>query len=636
LNRTALWTPILTNVGLGISAPALTAVTGIDGLRIGGVLGRRRRTGSRPNFVRRLSVGWICSALVSLGASLVTAAEPCTDVYLPPELCVTEARSDFGMVATGSPEATRTAVEILERGGNAIDAAVAAAFTSGVVDSQSSGIGGVTDILIRLSSGENLAISGVPHSPANIDIRKFSEFRDSGRSSGYETIGVPMTLATLEFMRSRFGTIELAELLQPAIRVAERGYPLSEIQITKMRKYYDDLVDSSPYMRSLVFETDGVVGTPGDIICQPDLANTYRRIASESVRSFYFGRMAEEIEADMIRGGSFLRRSDLAMARVHIVRPHHTTYRGFDVFTFPFLGGAAVVSILNILETYPTGFLAEDSTERHQAFIEAFRISAVDAPLATLQQRGAGIDPLSKRSARQRATLIVPGRAIPEEALSGPTDPSCSSGGESTVQITVADSHGNVVSMTQTLGRSFGAKAATLGLGFPFNNFLAPYVDDKPHCPGYLRPYMPLTTDMAPTIVLKDGQLFAALGSPGSNKIPGVISTVISNMVDRGMSLREAVAAPRVLWGGLPDVSLFIEVVEPITGTDVKNFEDMGYAAITPLHYPPRGKTKAGDFGAVNAVAFDPDTGEFSGVGDPRRWGSAMGPRVVAEKGLSH
>jgi gamma-glutamyltranspeptidase len=97
------------------------------------------------------------------------------------------------------------------------------------------------------------------------------------------------------------------------------------------------------------------------------------------------------------------------------------------------------------------------------------------------------------------------------------------------------------------------------------------------------------------------------------------------------MSLREAVAAPRILWGGLPDVSLFIEVVDPITDADVENFEHMGFAAMTPLHYPPKGKTKAGDFGAANAVAWDPDTGVFTGVGDPRRWGSAMGPRMVAK-----
>ena len=137
---------------------------------------------------------------------------------------------------------------------------------------------------------------------------------------------------------------------------------------------------------------------------------------------------------------------------------------------------------------------------------------------------------------------------------------------------------------------------------------------------------------MAPTIVLKDGKLFAALGSPGSNKIPPVIAEVISNMVDRNMGVRDAVTAPRVLWGGNEHITASIEVFGPITKADVAALERMGFVDIIKLRYPPSGETKPNDFGGVNAVAYDPETGVFTGVGDPRRYGSAKGPRAVVDR----
>jgi len=572
-------------------------------------------------------------AMCIVGA--LSADTPCHDKKLPPELCAPEARSDYGMVATDSPEATRVAVEILEKGGNAIDAAVAAALTLGVVNPESSGIGGVTNILIHLANGNTIAVDGMSHSPMRIYLERFREFKKSGRTFGYETIAVPTTLATLEHARTRYGSFDLATLLQPAIEIAEHGYPLSRVQIIKTQKYYDDLMNSSAYMRSLVFEDGRTIGKPGDRRCQPDLANTYRRIASEGVRSFFSGSIAREIEADMIRGGSFLRRSDLAKVSVRVVEPLHTTYRGYDVYTFPPPGGGAfVVSILNLLETFPSDFLATSSAERHQVFLDTFRIAAADSPKAVSRQKISGMDPLSKRHARRRAELIVPGQMVRKELYSTPPDPDCIRSGENTTQVTVADSLGNVVSLTQTLSRSFGAKAATPGLGFPYNGFLADFAAENPRCAGYLRPDMPIMTPMSPTIVFKDGKLFAALGSPGSDKIPPLVTGVISNMVDRKMGVGDAVTAPRVLWGGDPPGAAYIEVFDPITKNDIRALNRMGFSDISDLRYPPRRKTKAttSDFGSVNAVAYDPETGIFTGVGDPRRYGSAMGPRVVVTR----
>jgi gamma-glutamyltranspeptidase/glutathione hydrolase len=571
------------------------------------------------------------AAMVMCVVGVLSAESPCHDDRLPPELCATEARSDFGMVATGSPEATEAAVEILERGGNAIDAAVAAALTLGVADSDASGIGGMTYLVIHLADGRTFAVDGSSRTPLTIDIERYRKFKQRGRNFGYELIAVPTTLATLEYARKRYGTLDMATLLQPAIEVAEKGYKLSRLQIIWTEKYHENIMKSSVYMQHLAMEDGRTIGNPGDHICEPDLANTYRRIAVEGVWSFYAGSIADEIEDDMIRGGSFLRKSDLARVRIREVQPLHTTYRGYDVYTFPPPGGGAhVVFILNLVETYPSDFVAQFSVERNHVFIETCRIAAVDAPLTAFHQSSFGLDPLTKNHARDRAALIVQGKAIPTDLLESPLDPECETGGDSTTQVSIADNLGNAVSLTQTLSRSFGAKAATPGLGFSYNNFLEFFNADKPQCPGYLQANSPCTSLMAPTIVLKHGTFFAALGAPGSSKIPPLVADVISRMVDRGMGVRDAVVAPRVLWGaGDNHPVAYLELVDPITEENVDLLEQMGFEGMIVLRYPPPNPIALADFGGVNAVAYDSQTGVFTGVGDPRRYGSAMGPRVV-------
>jgi gamma-glutamyltranspeptidase/glutathione hydrolase len=576
--------------------------------------------------------------LISLILALFVGANFAADVpldidHLPPGLRTSEAHSEFGMVSTGSPDATKAAVDVLEHGGNAVDAAVAAALVLGVVDGDASGIGGMTYMVIHRSDGRTVAIDGTSHAPMSIDVERFRAFKDSGLTWGPETISVPTTLATLEYARRRYGTMPMADLIQPAIYFAAAGYPLSQIQLFWSKKYHPKIMQASIYMRHIAFLDGRTIGTPGEIHCQPDLATTMRAIATEGVQSFYRGRIARLIEEDMIKIGAFLRLSDLASVRIREVAPLHTTYRGFDVFSFPPPGGGAgVVAILNILENFTSELLSEDTMERHQVLVEAFRIAEADARDAKNLRVSFGADPLDKRNARHRAAMITPGKVIPEEQLAAQIPPECDRPGESTTQVSVADTFGNVVSLTQTLSRSFGAKVATPGLGFCYNSFLEFFNIDKPQCPGYLEPHSPCPTDMAPTIVLHDGQLVAALGTPGSNRIPSIIAEVISNMVDRDMGARDAVVAPRVLWGGVSTKRVHIEVVDPLTENDVDAFELMGYREMTVLRYPPPGDWTIANFGGVNAIAYDPRTGVYSGVGDPRRFGSAMGPRVIAHR----
>ncbi len=237
---------------------------------------------------------------------------------------------------------------------------------------------------------------------------------------------------------------------------------------------------------------------------------------------------------------------------------------------------------------------------------------------------------LSKEHAAARALLITPDGTAASENLGPPPDPECEPvQGDSTTQLSVVDREGNVVSLTQTLGSSFGAAVATPGLGFPYNSLLEAFNYDKPQCPGYLRPGSECTTDMAPTIVMDGDRLVVALGSPGSNRIPAIIATVISNMVDRDMSIRDAIAAPRVLWGGITSLRAFIEIAPPITEAEITALETIGHSGMTTVSFPPV-ISEFVKFGGVNAVGFDPTVGSFIGVVDPRRGGLAEGPRVVA------
>ena len=524
-------------------------------------------------------------------------------------------------------------VAILERGGNAVDAAVAAALTLGVSDPDASGLGGITYMLVHLAGGATIAIDGTAVAPLAVDNHRLQALKNSDAFDGYELATVPTTLAVLDHALRRFGTMDMATVLQPAIETAERGYRLSALQIEWTLKYMAS-IRASEYLKFIAMEDGSTLGRPGDVVCRPDLAATLRRIAVEGADSFYRGSIADEIAADMVAHGGFLRKTDLARHRVREQAPLVTSYRGHKVHTFPQPGGgAAVTEMLNILEEFPSTLLATDSVERHHLVLEASRFALMDSrrnPVSPEQTMWGQPGYLSKEYAAARALLITPDETAASENLGPPPDPECEPvQGDSTTQVSVVDREGNVVSLTQTLGRSFGAAVATPGLGFPYNSLLEAFNFDKPQCPSYLRPGSECVNDMAPTIVMDGDRLVVALGSPGSNRIPAIVATVISNMVDRGQSLRDAVAAPRVVWGGIKSLRAFVEIAPPITDADITALEGIGHSGMTTVSFPPV-ISEFVKFGGVNAVGFDPETGSFIGVVDPRRGGLAEGPRVVA------
>ncbi len=587
-------------------------------------------------------------ATLLAAASVVGAAQPLpaelaarTGKPLPAPAVSSVATSEYGMAATASPEATAAAVAILEAGGNAIDAAIAAAFTLGVADVDASGLGGMTYAVIRLADGRSVAIDGTPPTPLAVDPERLRSLPRGERLFGHEMAAVPTTLAALEMARERYGSMTLAQLIAPAIAVAERGYRLNPSQIVWSNVYFELLLRSG-YLRLIALDDgslvgrpadeDAAIGRPGDLRCRPELAATLRLIQERGVSVFYRGEIADRIDADMVAHGGFVRKADLAMLRVREVPALQAAYRGFRVITFPAPGGGpAVIGALRILESFPSTLVAERSTWRHQLLLEATRIAYATR---SSPGRNAFPHPGAAGSAPDEddlASLITPGIPIADADLRGPVPPGCEPPGESTTQISVADSQGNVVSLTQTLGRSFGAKVATPGLGFPYNSLLEGFNVDRPQCPGYLQPRRPCPTDMAPTIVLRpDGSLLAALGAPGSSRIPAILTGVISNLVDHGLGLVEAVEAPRLLCAGLAKNGAIIEVADDRDAELADALEAMGFAELERLTMPPTSR-RIILVGGLNAVGWDAGTWRFVGIGDGRRWGAAGGPAVVAE-----
>ena len=552
----------------------------------------------------------------------------------PAEVSSKAVHSYLGVVATGSPEATEAAVAVLERGGNAIDAAVTASLVLGVADSDASGIGGATYMVLRMADGHASVIDGTPRAPVAIDLPAFDRLKAQKVKYGIGFIAVPTTLAVLQLALDRYGTLTMAEALQPAMEVAEHGYRLSRIQIIWTQDYYADIMAASSYMPFLAMEDGETIGTEGDLICRPELARTLRRIAREGTSAFYRGSIADEIEADMIRKGGFLRKSDFAALRIRETRPLVDTYRGRQILTVPApAGGPTLLAELNILESYPSRFLAEDSVERLGVLVEAVRIarSGYAASVA-----GGGVsamfaaDHLSKELGARRARMIVPGSMIPESDLAPEIDPDCLPSSESTTQISIIDQWGNTVSVTQSLAHSFGAKIATPGLGFPYNNFLYGFNASDPKCPGFLRARAPCGNDMAPLILVDEGRSVTAFGSPGSSRIPSILSNVISNLVDRGMNAEDAINAPRIAWGGTDVKEVNIELVDPITEDDMAALGNAGYEHWRVVRFPGTSKMEL-SLGGVNLATHDFETGVFTGVIDGRRGGLALVPRAISE-----
>ena len=520
-----------------------------------------------------------------------------------------EAVASNGMVATNHPLGSAAGLEMLAMGGNAMDAAVASVFALSVVEPMMVGIFGAGFInYYDASSGEFVNIDNYSVAPAAAtpDMYEtisdtwpdYMETADRENLVGYKSVGVPGALMGWSYAAEKYGRLGLDTVIQPAIRYAERGFAVSRYLADIIRLNQDDLAMFPASAE--VFLPNGKPPSVGDTIVRSDYARTLGAVAAEGPGVLYNGRIGEMVAADMAANGGLISEADFADYRIHLREPVRGSYRGYEIVSVAptSSGGTAIIEILNILEGFDVGSLGFGTAEGAHLLAEAMKIAFADrfeymgdpafveVPVGALTDKG---------YAAERRREIDPSHA--REYSYG--NPSLYVGeGADTTHLTTADSDGNVVSTTQTIHAVFGSKVTTPGTGMLLNNTMNIF-DPHPGNANSIAPGKRMVSSMSPTIVMKDGRPFMALGTPGATRIfPSVLQAIV-NVIDHGMTLQEAVEAPRVWTQGQA-----LEV-EPGIAEDVREgLRAMGH----DVQVTPRVA------GGMNGVMFDHANGVIRGA----------------------
>ena len=546
--------------------------------------------------------------------------------------------SPLGMVVTAAPEASWAGARILEAGGNAVDAAVAAAFALTASEPEGSGLGGQTWMVVRLASGQERAILCPAPVPMRVDTAKVASARREKDLWGPMAAAVPTTVATLAHALRRYGTKSFAEVLAPAIEAAEGGYRTQGVERAFLGDYVLRLWDSEVLCPLYLTEPKNDSGYPqpgpaGSCVRLPRLAETLRRLAAAGPEDFYSGEIAARLDAEMVAAGGFVRLFDLRRvpASVRDVAPARGTYRGLTILSVPSpAGGGVLVAAAQILDALPPETLAAPGLARGQAIVEAVRLarakSATRTALVDVTDGPLVSEWLTHDWARREAARIRPGRAIPVSELDDAAR--LVSGDRGTTQVSVVDAQGNAVSLTQSLGRYFGAAWASPSLGFLLNAFVEPLDSTDPASAAYLKPGAALPVPVAPMILVRDDRVALAAGSAGSSRIPSILLGFVTGLVDGHVPPARVGAEPRVLWeDDSAGPRVMLEVAPPFGPPDPATLKAMGYGTVYALTEPDRNLSA---FGGVNAVAWDAASSSWLGLIDVRRPGTAAAPARVA------
>ncbi len=546
--------------------------------------------------------------------------------------------SPLGLVVTSAPEASWAGVRMLEKGGNAVDAAVAAALALTASDPGGSGLGGQTWMVIRLASGEERAVFCPARAPLRIDRAKQKAARSGTDLWGPMAAAVPTTVATLDYALRRYGTMSAAEVLGPAIEAAESGYRIQSFERSFLGDYTRRLFDSEVLTPVYLTGPTGDSGIPdpaptGTCVKIPGLADTLRRLGEAGFSDFYTGTIAARLDEDVRAANGFLQLSDLARVPASVVdtSPVRGTYRGLTAVSVPSpAGGSVLVMALQILDELPSATLAQPGLPRGHAIVEAVRLARAETVARRFEPdvtEGPFLsERLTKAWAARQAGRILPGRALPRGELQGEGERR--SWDRGTSHVSVVDAQGNAVSLTQSLGRYFGAAWAPPSLGFLLNAFVESFDSDDPASPGYLRPGAIAVVPVAPFLLVRDGRTVLVAGVGGSSRIPSILLNVVAGLVDGRQPPEEAYAAPRVIWEqDHAGPRVMVEVAPPIPADAAAALKAMGYENVFALTAPGRDSTV---FGGVNAVLWNDEREQWEGVVDGRRAAVVAAPLRLA------
>lgn len=495
----------------------------------------------------------------------------------------TEAVATGGMVAAMQPLAAEAGAEMLRRGGNAIDAAVATAFAVGVVEPFMSGLGGIAFMVYRdRATGETICLDGSTVLPHGIRPELFPLLPENQRAgmygwravtndannTGWMAPGVPGTPALLGEAHRRFGKLPWRETLQPAIDLAARGFELNYYIAMMFASHYE-LLARFPDSRRAFIRPSGAPYAAGDRLVQPDLAETLRLIATEGVETIYQGTVARRIVAAMEANGGLIAAADLSTHATVERVAHRNRYRDVELLgQLESSGCPTVMETLNMLDGVDLRRHGAGSLEATHYIVESLRRALVDrlrhlgdpalAPtplLGVVSSEYAGIRRATIE--RERATPDAPpGDPWPFESRASGVAPARSGAGDDgqTTHISVIDRDRNMVSLTSTLGGAFGAGVVVGDTGILLNNAVT-WFDPEPGAVTSIGPGKRVMSAAAPLLVLREGQPYAALGSPGGRRVMSAVAQVLVNVVEFGMGLQQAISAPRVHCEG-PDTEV--------------------------------------------------------------------------------
>lgn len=557
---------------------------------------------------------------VAAMASLTTSAGGYDRLTGQPFASRSEVIASNGMVATSQPLVTQIALDILRRGGSAVDAAIAANAALGLMEPTGSGIGG--DLFAIVWDNDSKELVGLNASGRSPELLTLAHFREQGMEQiphvGPLAVSVPGAVDGWFELHRRFGKLPMSDILAPAIAYARNGFPVSEVIAALWEMNVATRSEFAGFRE--IYMPEGKVPAKGDMFRNPRLADTYERLASEGRDAFYKGDIAREIDAYMTEQGGFLRYDDLAKHHSEWVKPLSTNYRGHDVYELPPNGqGAVALQMLNILETYDLRAMGFGSTDYIHTLVEAKKLSYEDrakyyadmdfynAPLARL---------ISKEYALERRKLIDPHKA----ATSYPAGDAALEHGD-TVYLTVADQYGNMVSLIQSNYGGMGSGMTPAKLGFQLQNRGALFSLVDGHANIYEPGKRPFHT-IIPAFVMKDGKPLISFGVMGGAMQPQGHVQVLVNIIDFDMNLQEAGDAARVRHIGSSQPTdekmtdggrLFLE---RSIGENVREqLRERGHNITTDREF----------VGGYQAIFWNEDQGVYYGASESRFDGQAAG-----------
>jgi len=562
----------------------------------------------------------ILLATVSLICTQVVAQD--VPIYSPRDI-FHPVIAENGMVSSQERYATEAGLAVLKEGGNAIDAAVTMGFTMAVTLPSAGNIGGGGFMLVHLADeNQTIAIDYREKAPQaatrDMFLDETGDVDPEKSRHSYLAVGVPGTVAGLTMALEKYGTISLAQALQPAIELAENGFPVSEY-LHRSLVAVKERMQAYPASMTIFYKPGGEPYEIGETLMQRDLAQSLRLIAREGSKAFYHGAIADAIVTEMAANDGLISKADLAEYQPVIREPIRGTYRGYEIYSMPppSSGGIHLVQLLNILEAFPLSELGQNTAQTIHLMTESMKLAYADRSkyLGDTDFVSVPISGLiSKSYAEQLRRNINLTQATPSQEIA-PGNPNPFIESNNTTHYSVIDNQGNAVANTYTLNFSYGSKITVPGTGILLNNEMNDF-SAKPGVPNAfgliggefnaIEPEKRMLSSMTPTIVLKDEQPFLVTGSPGGSRIITTVLQVILNVIDHDMNIAKATNAVRVHHQWLPD-QLMVE--QGLNGDTSRLLEEKGHQI-----------TVTNTMGSTQSIMLVDQT--LNGASDPRRPGA--------------